>query len=145
MSLNMSEFEFIDKYGFSVHDLYYDCIDDIICKSYWCCTVSELAYNIAEKIHNEINIENSEDKGILYKIKEQEIWNMKILSYDIAIPYKDIFICFEIGWLGNSLSVKNWDIKPENKILENDNYANINELIYEEEKEYFDNVEEEEA
>lgn len=135
MSLNMSELEFIDKYGFSLHDLYYACIDDIMRKSYWCCSIGELANDIAEKIHNTLDSNNPENSEILYKSNKEVVWKTKIFSYDIAIRHKDIFICFEIGWLGNSLSVKDWDMKPENEILKDDNYFDISELENEDELE----------
>lgn len=133
MSLNISDEEFIDKYGFSVHDFYYACIDDIMRKSYWCCTISELAFDIAKKIHDEIDSDNTEDNEILYKLSEDIVWKNKIYTHNVAIHYKDIFIHFEIGWMGNSLNVKDWDIKLDKEILNDKEYIDINELEEQEE------------
>ena len=135
MSLNMNECEFRDKYAFSIHDFYYSCIDDILRKSYWCCSVSELAYDIAKKIHNEIDADKIEENEILYKLSEDIVWKNKIYTHNVAIHFKDIFFCFEIGWTGNCLSVKDWDIKSEEEILNDKEYTDIDKLEDQEEVE----------
>lgn len=133
MSLNIDDDEFIEKYGFSVHDFYYACIDEIMRKSHWCFSVKELAYDIADKVYKEIDKENIENDGILYKLTENEFWKAKIYTHNVAIPYKDIYFNFEIGWTGNCLSVKDWDIKPSEEILNNKDYIDIDELEDQEE------------
>jgi hypothetical protein len=135
MSLNIDEYEFIEKYGFSIHDFYYACIDNILRKSYWCCDVSELAYNIADKIHQEIDKNNVEYDGILYKLSEDIFFKTKVYTHNIAIPYKDIYFNFQINWTGNCLSVKDWDIKPQEEILKDEDYQDIGELENKEELE----------
>lgn len=131
MSLNMDENEFMNKYGFSIQDFYYICIDDILRKSYWCQSVSELAYDIASRIYNKIDDKETECNGIQYKLTEKYFWKSKIYTHNVAIPYKDVYFTFEIRWTGNCLSVCDWDIKPEKEINNDKNYNDI-ELLDEE-------------
>lgn len=133
MSLAMDEQEFTTKYGFSLHDLYYSCVKDIERKTYWSCTISEVAFGIADKIYNELNEDNMNCEGILYKYNMHKYSNVIVHDYDVAIPYKDLYFKFTIGWVGNSISVKDWDIFVNNEIEKNEQYTDIYELVAEEE------------
>lgn len=134
MNLNLDEQEFIEKYGFALNDLYYACIYDICKKSYWCCNVKELAYQIENEIYKELGEDNIES-NVLYKLTENTLFNIKIYTHNIAIPYKDIYFIFEIGGEGNSLSIKNWDLKPKEEIEKDKKYEDIEDELTEEEEE----------
>lgn len=134
MSLNLDEQEFIEKYGFSLNDLYYACIYDICRKPYWCCSVKEMAYSIENKIYQELR-ENNVESNILYKLTHDKFFSIQIYTHNIAIPYKDIYFTFEIGWVGNSLNVKDWDINPKEEIENDKKYENIEDVLAEEEEE----------
>lgn len=134
MSLNLEEQEFIEKYGFAIHDLYYSCINDICRRSYWCCDVKELAYSIENKIYEELG-EDYIESDILYKLTENKSLNIKRYTHNVAIPYKDIYFTFEIGGVGNSLSVKNWDLKSKDEIENDKKYEDIEDVLTEDEEE----------
>lgn len=134
MSLNLNEQEFIEKYGFDLNDLYYACIDDICRKSYWCCSVKEVAYSIENRIYQELKEENIES-NILYKLTVDTPFNVKIYTHNIAFPYRDIYFTFEIGGIGNSLGIKDWDLKPKEEIENDKKYEEIEDVLLEEEEE----------
>ncbi len=134
MSLNLDEQEFIEKYGFALNDLYYACIYDICKKSYWCCNVKELAYQIENEIYKELSEDNIES-NILYKLTENIPFNIKIYTHNIAIQYKDIYFTFEIKWTGNSLSVEDWDLKSKEEIENDKKYEDIEDVLTDDEEE----------
>lgn len=134
MSLNMDDREFINKYGFSVHDLYYSCIEEILKKGFVDYSVKELAYEISNKIFTELNADIS-DYTVLYKLTEDTYWNSKFYAHNIAIKYEDLYFTFEMGWTATSLSVKDWDIKLQKEVENDKNYIDIEEAIKEEEEE----------
>ena len=125
MSLNLSENEFTDKYGFALHDFYYSCIDEIINTGYSCYSLSELAYDIAGKIYKEINDDKIEEGSILYKLTKDTIWGNKIYTHNIAIPYKDLYITFEIGWGIETLKIKDWDMIHKEEMEKDKQYEDI--------------------
>ena len=125
MSLNLSENKNKEKYGFALHDFYYSCIDEIVNTGYSCYTISELASDIAGKIYKEINEEKFEESSILYKLTEDTIWGTKIYTHNIAIPYKDLYITFEIGWGVETLKIKDWDMTYKEEIEKDKQYEDI--------------------
>lgn len=125
MSLNLSENEFTEKYGFALHDFYYSCIDEIINTGYSCYSIPELAYDLASKIYKELNDEKNEASTILYKLTEDVIWGTKIYTHNIAIPYKDLYITFEIGWGIETLKIKDWDMIHKEEIEKDKQYEDI--------------------
>lgn len=131
MSLNLNEQEFKSKYGFAIQDLYYACIDRIFDKSYWCYSIKELGYDIANKIYKELNVDN-ENNYILYKVTEDTPFNIKIKTHNIAFPYKDFYFVFDIRWTGNSLSVTDWDLKTKDELENDKGYTDIEEIFTEE-------------
>ena len=128
MSLKMSESEFVEKYKFDINDFYYACIDNILKTRYYCQSVSELAYDIAFKIHQIIGNENEELDGILYKLTENDIYGTKMYTHNIAIPYEDIYITFKIRWEGDHLSVCTWNMEHQNEIQSDEKYEIIDIL-----------------
>lgn len=128
MSLKLNNVEFLEKYKFDIQDFYYACIDGIMRPSYWCQNVSELAYDIASKIYDEIGDKDGEYGEILYKLTEGTAFGNKIYTHNIAIPYEDIYVTFEIKWIGNSLSVCDWDMKHQEEIIEDKEYQSIDSL-----------------
>ena len=134
MSLNLEEREFIDKYGFSVNDLYYSCIHEILKTGYVAYSVKELAYDISNKIFTELN-KNIDDYTILYKLTNNTYWNMKIYTHNIAIKYEDFYFNFKMRWTEGSLKVIDWDITAQEEIENDIDYTDIEEAIKEEEEE----------
>ncbi len=133
MSLNLDEQEFINKYGFSLNDLYYSCIENICKVGYVSCSVKELAYQIKNEIYMELG-ENNVDSNILYKQTKEKHFNIEIYIHNIAIPYKDIYFTFEIGWTNTSLAVMDWDLKSEEEINKDKKYNDIEEALIDEEE-----------
>lgn len=134
MSLNLEEREFIKKYGFSVHDLYYSCIEDILRKRYITYSVKDLAYDISTKIFCELN-EDISDYVILYKLTNNIYWNTKIYTHNIAIKYEDFYFTFKLRWELSFLKVTDWDMKTQEEIENDNDYIDIEEAIKEEEEE----------
>lgn len=134
MSLNLEEREFIEKYGFSVHDLYYSCIHEILKKRYIAYSVKELSYDISNKISTELN-ENIDDYTILYKLTNNTYWNTEIYTHNIAIKYDDFYFTFKIRWTEGVLRVIDWDITRQEEIENDVDYTDIEEAIKEEEEE----------
>lgn len=128
MSLKLDDDEFLEKYKFDINDFYYVCIKEIMKPTYWCQTVSELAYDIAYKIYDEIGDNGKEYGDILYKLTESTPFDTKIYTHNIAIPYEDIYVTFKIRWIGNSLSVCNWDLFQQEEIINDKNYESIDLL-----------------
>lgn len=128
MSLKLDDDEFLEKYKFDINDFYYACIKEIMKPTYWCQTVSELAYDIAYKIYDEIGDDGKEYGDILYKLTESTPFDTKIYTHNIAIPYEDIYVTFKIRWIGNSLSVCNWDLFQQEEIINDKNYESIDLL-----------------
>lgn len=135
MSLNLEEREFIEKYGFSVHDLYYGCIEEILRKGYVIYSVKELAYDISNKIFLELNKDIS-DYIILYKLTNNTYWNTKIYTHNIAIKYEDFYFTFKIRWELSFLKVTDWDMKTQEEIENDKDYIDIEEALKEEEENY---------
>lgn len=134
MSLNLEEREFIDKYGFSVNDLYYSCIHEILKKGYVAYSVKELAYDISNKIFTELN-EDINDYNILYKLTSDTYWNTEIHTHNVAIKYEDFYFTFKIRWTVSSVKVIDWDITAQEEIENDIDYIDIEEAIKEEEEE----------
>lgn len=134
MSLNLEEREFIKKYGFSVRDLYYSCIEDILRKRYITYSVKDLAYDISTKIFCELN-EDISDYVILYKLTNNIYWNTKIYTHNIAIKYEDFYFTFKLRWELSFLKVTDWDMKTQEEIENDNDYIDIEEAIKEEEEE----------
>lgn len=132
MSLNLNEQEFKSKYGFAIQDLYYSCIDRFFDKSYWCYSIKELSYDIANKVYKELNSNNETDYILLYKITENTSFNIKIQTHNIAFPYEDFYFIFDIRWTGNSLSVTDWDLKTKDELENDKGYTDIEEIFIEE-------------
>lgn len=111
------EEEFIVKYGFDLDDFGCKFENDIESKSYWCYSVKELAYDLGYKILNMIgasdNEINSSLEGIGYKLIETVILGKKNYIHRVAYYYKDLEFMVDIAWVGNSLSVIDWDLITE--------------------------------
>ena len=134
MSLSLEDRDFIDKYGFSVDDLYYSCIHEILKKGYVAYSVKELAYDISNKIFTELN-KNIDDYTILYKLTNNTYWSMEIYTHNIAIKYEDFYFNFKMRWTEGSLKVVDWDITAQEEIENDIDYTDIEEAIKEEEEE----------
>lgn len=116
----MNEEEFKDKYGFSLDDLYYSCIDDILKKSYYLYSVKDIGYQIQDKIHEELGQEYLEPAILCKQIKDSN-------TYNIAIPYKDIYFTFKVtaeSSFGN-LNVESWSVENAETIEETGEYEDI--------------------
>lgn len=125
MSLNLSENEFTEKYGFALHDFYYICIDKIISSRYFCYSIRELAYDIADKIYQEIGSDEDKEFAIMYKQTESMLWGTKIYTHNIAISYEDIYITFKVGWDMGVLIIKAWDMVHKEEIEKDEQYEDI--------------------
>ena len=134
MSLSLEDRDFIDKYGFSVNDLYYSCIHGILKIGYVAYSVKELAYDISNKIFTELN-KNTDDYTILYKLTNTTYCNTEIYTHNIAIKYEDFYFNFKMRWTEGSLKVIDWDITAQEEIENDIDYTDIEEAIKEEEEE----------
>ena len=134
MSLKLDEDEFLEKYKFDINDFYNVCIKEIMKTTYWYQNVNELAYDIAFKIYDELGYEEKDFFDIRYKLTESTPFGTKIYTHNIAIPYEDIYITFKIRWIGNSLSVCNWDMIHQEEIFNDKKYESIEVLEIDEEE-----------
>lgn len=98
--------QLISKYGFSLNDFEIQLENSGVMRdSYWCYSVKELAYTIADKFYNMIDENYNGD----YFISCKKVGK----KFRIAFWYKDLVFLVDYGWTGNCLGIFDWDLISE--------------------------------
>ena len=121
---------FISKYGFSLQDLETS-INNWIDDNFICYSVKELAYEVCNRIYNEINKDEINDYYIFYKL----IKSNGVYFHKIAFQYEDLYFIFDLCWRGSALCVDEWDLISENDFEQLKGYEDIECVLEDEEEE----------
>lgn len=120
---------FISKYGFALQDLETS-MDNWIDDRFICYSVKELAYEICNRIYNEINKDET-DYYIYYKLLKSN----GMYFHRIAFQYKDLYFMFDLCWRGSVLCIDEWDLITENDFEQLKGYEDIEWVLEDEEEE----------
>lgn len=118
---------FCGKYGFRLEDLDLS-MSEWLEDSFICYDIKELAYEICSRVYNILNA--NLDYYIDYHYFEKQ--NI----HKIAFGYEDLMFIFDLRWVGQGISILNWDLITENDY--DNNYKvmeDIEDVICDEEEE----------
>ena len=121
----MNERDFVKRYGFSLEDLEIACINEILSKGFVCYSVKELAYEIANRVWEELKATDEEMGCIDYKLVGD--------THKVAIGYKDLVFIFDLEWTRTSLSVEDYVVVNESKYKTFKGYEDIEDALEDDE------------
>lgn len=110
---------FCEKYGFRLEDLDIS-MKEWIGDSFWCYSVKELAYEICSRVYDILNY-NTDFYIEYHYFEKKEI-------HKIAFGYEDLMFIFDLKWIGNGLSIVDWDLLNEKDYEEK--YKELEDIEY---------------